>query len=199
MSKASYFLLFILLPILLFISGCSNALVDAPSLNKRPFEISLEEMRSQAGDKVENKNNIADAIAIERASIAALLPNIDAQMRDLYKQHENADSDFTVQANIAQSVVNRARGAAFGSDIWSEAQIAISRLDRARSPSLTSLNEIDEKIFALLDNALNDNIARDQSDAAQLTSLIQIQEYVVSDVTGQTQIIDNLANRLAKK
>lgn len=179
------------LTLLLSLAACAGTLVDAPSLNKRAFEISLAEMRAQAGG---NKNNTDSIVIIERATPAAILPKLDQESRGFWQLHKEADNNFNVQSTIAQSAVRRASGSDFGSDNWSLAHVALSRLDQTRSQSLTSLTKIDGKIFALLENSLTD-----QSNSETLNALLQIQEYVESDVSTQTQFIVTLNNSLSKR
>lgn len=173
------------------ISGCAGTLVDAPSLNKRAFEISLEEMRAQAGGESKDADSI---VIIERATLAVILPKLDNESRLLWRQHKKADGDFETQSQTARAAVRKAGSAGFGGDNWAEAHVALSRLDRTRSLSLTSLSEIDAQIFKRLENSVSD-----RNDDELLKALLQIQQYVEQDVLTQTQFIDALANSLAKR
>lgn len=191
MVRISHIKCAVLLTLSFSISGCAGTLIEAPSLNKRAFEISLEEMRSQA----DGDNMASDSIVIVgRETPEAVLPKLDNESRLLWRQHKKADGDFETQSQTAQAAVRKAGSAGFGGDSWAEAHVALSRLDRTRSPSLTSLSEIDAQIFKRLENSGND-----RNDDELLKALLQIQQYVEQDVLTQTQFIDALANGLAKR
>ena len=176
-----------LLASLLTLSACGGTLVDAPLLNKRAFEISLEEMRAQANQGFTQDDSVLTPNDLNRNSISL---GLDDDAQKIWQDHNKADTDFAVQSSAAQATVRKAQGAAFGSDNWSIAQVEISRLDRARASSLKSLTALDKIIFASLENkAANANVDR----------LLQLQKFVQSDVETQNRFIDNLSNALANR
>lgn len=176
-----------LLVSLLALSACGGTLVDAPSLNKRAFEISLEEMRAQASPDTIANDSILLSDTIDRNLIGNGLSD-DAM--EIWQSHNTADANFAAQSSKAQAIVRKAKGAAFGSDNWSIAQVEISRLERARAPSLKSLSALDKIIFTRLEN---------KEANANIDQLLQLQQFVQSDVKTQSRFIDNLSNALANR
>lgn len=176
----------ILAALIFALSACGGTLADAPSLNKRAFEISLEEMRSQASKGI-TSDSIVTSNNIDRNSIGL---SLDEDAKTIWQDHIKADANFASQSSNAQAKVRKAQSASFGSDNWSIAQVEISRLDRARAPSLKSLGALDKIIFARLENkAANENVE----------ILLQLQKYVQSDVETQSRFLDNLSNSLANR
>lgn len=166
--------------------ACAGTLVDAPSLNKRAFEISLEEMRAQAGIGA-NVDSIITSDNLDRNDIAL---GLDDEVEMIWKTHNKADSNFAAQSSNVQLSVRNALNTEFGSDNWSTAHVAISRLERTRALSLKSLSALDEIIFAKLDNkAPNQNIDR----------LLQLQKLIQTDVETQNQFLNNLSSSLANR
>lgn len=181
----------ILLVFSLALCACGGTLADAPSLNKRAFEITLEEMRAQANEGI----TIDSALASDNMDRNTIGLSVGDDAKIIWQAHQKADADFISQSSEAQSVVRKARGASFGSDNWSIAQVEISRLDRARAPSLKSLGELDKIIFARLENkASNENIADENIDR-----LLQLQKFVQSDVETQSRFLDTLSDSLANR
>lgn len=192
MVKVSHMKYAALITLSLIITGCAGTLVDAPSLNKRAFEISLAEMRAQTSN---SDKAISDSIVlVDETPISASLSLLSSDDRMLWDRHKKADSDFAAQSNIARATARKANGQGFGSENWSAAHVALSRLDRTRSPSLAALSAIDARVFDLLDNSVSG-----QDDDSDFTALLQIQKRMEFDVTTQTKFIDDVANSLAKQ
>lgn len=183
-SAISYFLILVSFFI---VSACTETLVDAPSLNKRAFELSLEEMRAQASSGISNNDSLLKSNNLDRNDIALAL---DDEAKKIWQTHNSADADFAARSNETQIIVRNAQRVGFGSDDWSLAHVEISKLNRARAPSLQSLSALDKIIFAQLENKLtNQHIDR----------LLQLQKFIQSDVEIQSQFLDNLSKSLAHR
>ncbi len=178
------------------VSGCAGTLVDPPSLNKRPFEITLEEMRAQAKSENITKNPFQVAQAL---SDDALMSRLDADIVALWKRHKQADAVFSKDKDNIRDKVNNARGAAFGSENWAAAQVVLSRLDRLRAPSVQILGQIDTRLIDMLDNRSAIEESNRASYDEGLANLAQLQERIASDVTKQSRFIERLDQNLAQK
>lgn len=187
-----YILSVAILPLL---SACTGTLVDPPSLNKRAFEISLSEMRELAGKESGASDSVLSQGDLNRED---LLAQLDQETRALWQKHTQADTMFSKRADATQQIVSKARGSAFGSEKWSVAQVALSRLDRFRADSVNSLNDIDAMVFAKLES--RSFIANsDQSSADNgLSALLQLQKMIETDVSVQSRYITSLNDLLAQ-
>lgn len=192
MRKYIYILPIAILPLL---NACTGTLDNSPSLNKRAFEISLSEMRELAGKESASSDS---ALVQANMSQEELLASLDTETQTLWQNHKKADTQFDVRANIVQQTVNKARGSAFGSERWSVAQVSLSRLDRLRAASVSSLNEIDAMIFATLDNRSDLAASNQAAGDNRLSALLQVQKMIETDVSVQSRYIERLNNILAQ-
>ena len=172
---------------MLTLCACAGTLADAPSLNKRAFEISLEEMRTQAREGMAHDESVAMPLNLPRHSVDI---GLDDDVMMIWHDHKKADADFIAQSSIARAAVKKAQGSEFGSDNWSIAHVEISRLGRVRARSLKSLSALDKIIVAKLEN---------KTVNAHVDRLLQLQKFVQSDVETQSLFVDNLSNALANR
>ncbi len=181
--------------IFLMLGACTGTLVDGPSLNKRPFEISLSEMRELAG----KESALGDStLTSGDLDIDDLLSQLGNETRTLWQDHKRADEQFSKRADNIAASVNNARGSAFGSERWSVAQMSLSRLDRLRAPSLTSLTKVDALVFTALESQNNATGANQTDEGEPLSALLQLQKMMETDVLVQSRYLDGLNNILAQ-
>ena len=110
----------------LAMAACAGPEGEPPSLATRPIEGILDAP--------------VRAIApVESASDPALAAEIDA----LVGQARAGNGDFTEAYPAARQAVERAVGTAVESEIWIEAQLAVSALDSARSQTIRALGALD--------------------------------------------------------
>lgn len=116
--------------LLLFATACAIPEADPPSLGPRDIEGILDEPTY--------------AIApVESADDAALA----ARISELVGQAEAGNADFRAALPGTQRAVRRAQGSAAESEAWIVAQVELSALDSARSPTTTAMGALDA-IFA---------------------------------------------------
>jgi len=128
-----------------------------------------------------------------------LLSRLDADVVALWKRHKQADAVFNKDKNATRDKVNNARGAAFGSENWAAAQVALSRLDRLRAPSVQILGQIDTRLIDILDNRSAIKVLNLASYDEGLANLAQLQERIALDVTKQSHFIERLDQNLVQK
>jgi hypothetical protein len=112
---------------LLLSAGCSQSRVDDyPSLLPRPIEKrGFAEPEPKAPPVVRPDPALDTAIAKQRAALSA------------------AAAAFGTQAERAERLASRARGAAAGSESWIAAQVALAELDTLRGATAGALADIE--------------------------------------------------------
>jgi hypothetical protein len=117
---------FALIACLFTLASCAGPEGEPPSLGPRPIEGILDAP--------------VYAIApVPSASDPALATRIDG----LVAQAEEGEQAFLAAYPAAQSAVAAASNAAVESEAWIEANLAVSALGSARSPTTTALGELD--------------------------------------------------------
>ena len=104
--------------------------------------------------------------------------------------HERAEAAFRAALPTVRSNVSAASGGAPGTEGWVVAQQALSRLDIARSGSVSALADIDAVLAARL--------AQEQDGAAGngAAALNETRQRIAAAVADQSAIIAGLAARL---
>ncbi len=114
------------LPLLFAMVGCTGPRSGYPSLAPRPIEeMSLAEPTRPAPPP-----------AVESASAAARYAPIIAQARE-------DDAAFRHTLDEERGALARGRSAATGSEAWTAAQQALSRVETMRGPVVRALSELD--------------------------------------------------------
>lgn len=114
------------LPLLLAIVGCTGPRSGYPSLAPRPIEeMSLAEPTRPAPPP-----------AVENAGAAARYAPVIAQARE-------DDAAFRRTLDQERGALTRGRSAATGSEAWTAAQQALSRVETMRGPVVRALSELD--------------------------------------------------------
>lgn len=116
------------------LGGCASGGEDHfPSLAKRP----VEDM---------GLTRIPDAI--EPPPSAPADGALNGQIGALRAQANRGQARFNAELSATRARVSAARGAAPASDLWMEAQMAISGLEAARRPSVEALASLDQLLVA---------------------------------------------------
>ncbi len=148
---------------LLLLSACAGEVAgEVPSLTKRPYELSPEQVAALANAPLDGAgdNGLRDGPA------PALPPATEAAMEAALADHRAGQSAFARDLAPARSAIAAARGATVGSENWVVAQMALTRLDSARAPSMAALGALDS-LYAQTVSALGVNNARLLEDARQ--------------------------------
>lgn len=157
----------------LALSGCSRGAGDFPSLAKRPIETRSE--------------------AIAPAPQPAQQANLDdATMRRLMAAAEEArdgNRAFEEARGPAESAVAAAQGSSVGSEAWVTAQMAVSVLERARTPTRKALADIDDEQRRVTET----------NPTLDLQPLISASAEVAAEDARQAAILDRLLARLSRR
>jgi hypothetical protein len=114
------------LPLLFAIAGCTGPRSGYPSLAPRPVE----------GMSLAEPTRPAPPPAVESATATARYAPIIAQARE-------DDAVFRHTLDEERGALTRGRGAAAGSEAWTDAQQALSRVETMRGPVVRTLSELD--------------------------------------------------------
>ncbi len=115
-----------------------------PSLAKRSYELSDADIERLMAGNVE----VTDPTPSEAADLPAELAR---EVDDAFAAHQSGQSAFQNAFPATERLVAAARGAASGSESWYSAQMAVSRLDSARAPSITAIGALDSLYIGAFD------------------------------------------------
>lgn len=141
----------LLLPFGLLLAACAGPKGSFPSLKPRPGETPRVIEAPGA--------NIVPALSAEEAASLA------ADLRRLGDALDSAARDMAEAGRALDSALAAGRGAPIGSEGWSNAQMALSRYDLARSP----LDQIEAQLTPLLRQV--DSLPADNADRQAVESL----------------------------
>jgi hypothetical protein len=166
----------------LLLSACAAAVDgEVPSLAKRPYELSPEQVEALANAPIDGAGD--DGL---HDGPAPALPAATAQaMQAALADHRAGYSAFIRDLPPARAAVVSARGAAVGSENWVVAQMALTRLDSARAPSVAALGALDA-LYAQTVSALGVQNARMLADARwQVANDVDKQNRAVAELGAQ--------------
>jgi hypothetical protein len=125
LKPASSLLLFLIL------AACGTQETGFPSLERRSYEA-----------------NAPIAAPIESVTAPFILPGEFAEKADaLQARHTAAHGAYLLGLPAVQSTAARAAGASPGGELWVNAHLMLSRLDKTRADSVAALREFDGLIF----------------------------------------------------
>jgi len=126
-------LFLVAIPASLIVSACAS---DSryPSLERRDFE------------RVEGNAPPAEPDVATPAAPAPLPTGLTGRIAELREQASASHAVFLRRASAARARANAARGAAQGSTRWSDAIVAISDVESARSDTMFALAELDSML-----------------------------------------------------
>jgi len=152
----------------LVLTACAPAVTaDYPSLARRPVERSATVVPS------------TPAAPTPPAPVSATLAEA---IRGLGNDADSGEAAFRAALTETQAAVAAGRGAAVGSEAWSVAQRALSRLEAVRAPTTLALAELDRLVVT-------------QPESAELAAQ---QVRVAALVAAQAALINGLADGLAQ-
>lgn len=150
------------------IAGCAMSDVSAgPSLERRPVERQLPVVVAQPASPAlppEVNATVQEAVAGLTA---------DARRGDVAFQAALAENRATVLAGI---------GAADGSEDWARANVALSRIDVARGPTMLALAELDRLTLERLDAGAQGDAELLAGAQAQVAALAEAQTAAMSSI-----------------
>lgn len=151
------------------LAACAAPEGDPPSLGPRAIESVMEQP-------------VRGIAPVAVASDAALA----ARIAQLVSDAERGESAFRDEFASAQRAVSRAASSAPESESWIVAQLAISALDRTRTPTASALGELDS---ILSEQTLT-------GEPAETSRLLAARERVAGLYAGQATSFDALLNGL---
>jgi len=155
-----------LLLLLLLLAACGTREGGFPSLERRDYE-----------------TDAPIQAPIESAAAPSMLSGEFAAKADaLQARHRTADAAYLGGLSAVQAIASKAAASSPGSEVWVNAHLMLSRLDKTRADSVAALRDFDGLIF--------EAGARDAGLAALLT---EAQRSVVEDVAEQNAEIARLS------
>ena len=154
----------------LFLLGCSTPDGDFPSLERRPFETDTP---------------VAEPVV--PAAPVALPDALADKAGALTRRHNAANALFTKALPTMQETAAGAAGRAPGSEIWVNAHLQLSRLDKSRADSVAALGEFDGLIADQIDG-----------DSGYVALLVRIQEGIAADVGAQEAEIERMSKLIGE-
>lgn len=174
-----------LLPLcaLMLLPACAGEVAgEVPSLAKRPYELSPEQVAALANTPLDG----AGDSGLRDGPAPTLPPATAAAMEAALTDHRAGQNAFARELAPTRSAIAAGRGAAVGGEAWVVAQMALTRLDSARAPSMAALGALDS-LYAQTVSALGVNNARLLAEARQS---------VARDVMEQNRIVAELGAQL---
>lgn len=156
----------------LLLSACAADTESYPSLQRRPAE---------------RISGTAQPVAPDAAPLppAPPSPELVARLAQLADQAEAAHRDFMGRRARVEQAVAAARGAAVGSEAWSQASVALTDLETARSRAMIALADLDVLYAAEL------------TERGQVPAVAATRERVMTWIAEEDQVLAQLRERLA--
>ena len=152
----------------LAVTGCTTGdMSDYPSLARRP---------------VERQANVVAPTPATPPVPAPVTASLAEAIRALARDADSGEAAFRAALASGRSAIEGGRGAATGSESWSQAHLMLSRVDAARGPTGFALAELDRLAVQ----------AEDAGDASALSALAAEQTRVAAMVAAQQRSIDAL-------
>ncbi len=112
--------------------------------------------------------------------------NLEEQLITLLDNARTANASFLeIQGEVAATIA-RSQGADQGSEEWSNAEVALARLEAARSNAMISLGELDQ-LYA------DERVAHPGPETPLATRIAEVRNEVSELVISQTEVIQSLA------
>ncbi|MCU0729087.1 MAG: hypothetical protein MUF41_03150 [Sphingopyxis sp.] len=145
---------------------------DFPSLARRPIERQL---------------------AVPPSPVVPPLPEpVEASLADaliaLGRDADNGETAFRTALSTTGDAVTAARGAPVGSEVWATAQLALSRLETSRAPTVLALTELDRLAI----------VQADAGNAAAVQAIAVQQSRVAAIAERQAALLNRLMAALAE-
>lgn len=145
----------------LLLSACAGEVAgEVPSLAKRPYELSPEQVEALANAPIDG----AGDDGMRDGPAPALPAATAAEMQAAIQDYQSGVAAFNRELPVTRSAIAAGRGASVGSEKWVVAQMALTRLDSARAPSVAALGALDS-LYAQTVSVLGINNARQLAEA----------------------------------
>ena len=154
----------------LLLPGCSTPAGDFPSLERRPFE---------------TKTPVAEPVA--PATPTVLPAPLADKVRAINKRHQAASANFSKALPATQRTAAGAAGRSAGSEVWVNAHLQLSRLDKLRFDSVAALGELDELIADQID-----------SDSAYVELLLEAQKDIAAEIAAQKSEVERMSQLIGE-
>jgi hypothetical protein len=161
----------------IFLSGCSTPEGEFPSLAKRPYETAAP---------------MVEPVAPPVLMAMTLPDDIAAKVRGLLARHEKAQAVFDRDLSSLRNIAGKASGSEIGSESWTAAQTALSRLDKARADSVAAQGELDILVTGITNGASNENTP------GVINILTSYQSQLGDAIAKQTEEIDRLSKLIGE-
>ncbi len=162
----------------LFLTGCGQDVGKFPSLAKRPFE-----SQTQAVELVTPPPPPA---------VTSLPSDVAAKVDGVMAKHARAQGAYAKQLPSVQNLAKKAAGAPVGSEGWVNAQMQLSRLDKARGDSVAALSEME----TIIEQQSDLETANDTPSLLPL--LAPYKEKLSEAVAAQTREVDRLSKLIGE-
>lgn len=173
-----------LLPLcaLMLLPACAGEVAgEVPSLAKRPYELTPEQVEALANAPLDG---VGDS-GLRDGPVPPLPPATANAMEAALADHQRANQAFTLELPATRSAITAARGAVVGSENWVVAQMALTRLDSARAPSLAALGALDS-LYAQTVSALGvHNAGRIAFERQQMAEDVEEQNKIIAELGAQ--------------
>ena len=152
------------------LSGCSSPGGSFPSLERRAFETATP---------------VVEPVAIDTPT--ALPAALADRVREITRKHELASATFAKALPAIQRTASGAAGGSPGSEVWVNAHLQLSRVDRLRFDSVAALSDFDQLIADQIDG-----------DSHYVALLVDVQESMARDVSKQKAEIERLSKLIGE-
>jgi hypothetical protein len=162
------------LTLLVGMTACADQ-GDFPSLAKRPIESQSSAATSPLPPRVIQP--VQPSLPIAASTVSRLA--------DAVQRAESGAVDFQAALPAAQNAVAKARSAAFGSETWVAAQMALSALERAHAPVQIALADVDDESRIVFEQQPNADHAPLDEATARLSALSAGQNATIAGLISQ--------------
>jgi len=161
----------------LLLGGCASDRSRFPSLAKRPAERAFGTAQP------------VDAAVVPDAT-APLPPSasVVARIAALREQARSARRTFESRQPAAARAAGAARGGAVGGEAWSVAQVALARLDSARSEGMVPMADLDRMLVVAEEAAAvgpSDDLVVIRAAQEEVSAMIADEDRTIADLRGQ--------------
>ena len=164
------------------LSACAGEVAgEVPSLAKRPYELSPEQVEALANAPIDG----AGDDGLRDGPAPPLPPATASAMNAAVADHQRANQAFTLELPSTRSAIAAAHGAPVGSEAWVVGQMALTRLDSARAPSIAALGALDTQ-YAQTVSALGvHNAGRIAFEREQMAEDVEEQNKIIAELGAQ--------------
>lgn len=157
----------------LLLAGCAGDRTRFPSLAKRPAERVFGTMTP-----------VAQAQDAGQAPAAPASATVVARTGELTQRAAKAHQTFESQRVEAARLSASARGSAAGTESWSVAQIAMAKLDSARSEVMVAGSDLDRMLVDASVAGSDSDRAAIEAAQREVSGILADEDRVIADLRG---------------